>query len=311
MEKGRIKMTENLKEIYIPITRTFDGKEGHYVYGELPFEPDSFNTMLSRELVESCIERLKKFPTARFQHQQPIGKIDFEHEVNGYRTFVDDSAFHVLIKIFDVCEKEFKMISEGSYGLSYGLMQKKTEHKQVKGKDVEVFMEGTLYEVSIVDSPALDSPLTVIRSRDAITKVTKIYDGELLYSEKREQISSLEKEPAKKLRTMIRLDLVEVEEKEGKLITKFPEPEPEEPKPDIPDPVHQEIERMLKEQERGLGETQTFQEQHRKTVFPETCTPQCPHVQCPYRRQENFGKKCLQQIDEPNERVPIGRYIHE
>jgi hypothetical protein len=289
----------NIKQIFFPITRAFDGKNGHYVYGELPFIPDSLDTMLSQELVENNLERLRKFPSARFQHKEPIGKIDFEHSVNGYRTYVDDTAFHVLIKIFDVCEKEFSMINEGSYGLSYGLMPKKTEHRRVNGKDVEVFLEGDLYEVSIVDSPALDSPLTVVRSMNKITKVTKVYDGDILYSEKTEKVDSLE--PTKKLRTLRGFDLVEIEQKDGKIITNFPE-KTEEPKPNISDPTLQEVERLMKKQERGMANP-NFEQQHRKQVFPEICSAQCPNVQCAYRRPENFGKPCLSRFDEPDERV--------
>jgi len=141
-------------------------KDGeHYVYGELPFIPDAFDTMLTRELVEANLGRLKNFPTARYMHKEPIGIIDFEHSINGYRTFIDDNAFHCLIKIFDVCEKEFKMISQGQYGLSYGLMPKRTEKRRVNGKDVTAFVEGSFYEVSIVDSPAIEhTEVTILRS---------------------------------------------------------------------------------------------------------------------------------------------------
>jgi len=255
-----------MKQIYFPITRSFDGKDGHYVYGELPFEPDSLGTMLSRDLVENNLERLKKFPSARFMHKEPVGKIDFENSINGYRTHVDENSFHVLIKIFDVCEKEFNIIREGSYGLSYGLIPTKTEHRRVNGKDVEVFTEGTLYEVSIVDSPALDSPLTIVRSTNKITKVTKIFDGQNLYSAKIEHPSRLE--PERKF-TTIGYDVYEICE-DGSL--KVPESK-------------ESVKRST-------------EEEWRKQKFPDVCSSDCENVQCPYRRHENYGKPCLLKFEQ-------------
>lgn len=104
------------------------------------------------------------------------------------------------------------------------------------------------------------------------------------------------------LLTMRGFDVIELVQEGDESFAKFPESEPPEPPPDLPNPLHQEIERMLKEQERNLN----FEEQHRKAVFPEFCSNECQHVQCPYRRAENFGKPCLQRINEPNERSPKG-----
>lgn len=41
--------------------------------------------------------------------------------------------------------------------------------------------------------------------------------------------------------------------------------------------------------------SKNYEEEHRKTLFPETCTAACPHRQCPYYRLENFGKPCEKQ----------------
>jgi len=255
-----------MRQITVPILRSFDENGIHYVYAELPFEPDSFGTMLSQELVEDNLPRLKKFPSARFQHQQPIGIIDFENTVNGYRTYVDSNAFHVLIKLFTTSEKEFQMISQGSYGLSYGLLPRKTEHQNMNGKDVEVFTEGTLYEVSIVDSPALDSAITILRSMNDIEnrieevekevgvdrvllfdkdgfptqdktrakfKATQKYKNGSLVEEKFEKLTKL---------TLRGFTVYEIDS-EGKL--NFPEPEPEPEKPDLPDIEHLRILRKI------------------------------------------------------------------
>lgn len=107
------------------------------------------------------------------------------------------------------------------------------------------------------------------------------------------------KEPT--LRSMQGFDVIELVQEGDEIFTKFPEPKPEE-HPNLPDPTLQEVERLMKE--RDLSNP-NFEEQHRKQVFPEICSPDCPHRQCPYYRVENFGKPCLSRFDEPDERVKL------
>jgi len=302
-----------MRQITVPILRSFDENGIHYVYAELPFEPDSFGTMLSQELVEDNLPRLKKFPTARFQHQQPIGIIDFENTVNGYRTYIDDDGFHVLIKLFTTSEKEFQMISQGSYGLSYGLLPRKTEHQNVNGKDVEVFTEGTLYEVSIVDSPALDSPLTILRSMEQLENLeTRLSELEkeagteriLLFdqngyptTEKSEakfeavqkySDGKLIKEDFKDLKKRFTLQDYEVYEVQEDGSLSIPEPqEEEEPQSHIPEqPILRNI------------DIPNYEEQARNRIYPDICSDRCPFRTCPYMRQENYGKPCLQKFEQ-------------
>lgn len=46
----------------------------------------------------------------------------------------------------------------------------------------------------------------------------------------------------------------------------------------------------------GAVRSFNFEEQAREQNYPETCTDKCTHLTCPYRRQENFNKPCLQQF---------------
>jgi hypothetical protein len=102
------------------------------------------------------------------------------------------------------------------------------------------------------------------------------------------------------LRTMTGFDVIELVQEGDEIFTKFPEPKESEKPLDQPNPILQEVERLMKE--RGMANP-NFEQQHRKQVFPEICSEQCPHVQCPYRRPQNYGKKCLSRFDEPDERV--------
>lgn len=145
-----------MNEIFIPILRSFESDGNHYIYGYSAIfdSEDAMGTVMSKQLVDLNIPRLKKFPTVRFQHREPLGTIVFDQTVDGIRTYTDQHGFHVLVKIYSTNEKEFRMIQEGKFGFSYGLIPTKTERQTINGKNVEVFTEGTLYEISVVDSPA-------------------------------------------------------------------------------------------------------------------------------------------------------------
>jgi len=45
-------------------------------------------------------------------------------------------------------------------------------------------------------------------------------------------------------------------------------------------------------------ESKNYEEQHRKTLFPEICSAACTHRQCGYYRLENFGKPCEKQQEQ-------------
>jgi hypothetical protein len=122
------------------------------------------------------------------------------------------------------------------------------------------------------------------QSEKPIKKVTRIYDGNLVYSEKTEELKSLEPEfvqislfnqnyqiPADNIRKPIKT---------------------EEPKPlNIPDPqttkIREKLEETMKPQKRIL-----------EPKFPEICTPNCEFVrQCPYGNSRNFGKPCVKRAE--------------
>lgn len=41
-----------------------------------------------------------------------------------------------------------------------------------------------------------------------------------------------------------------------------------------------------------------YEDEHRIKLFPETCSEECKSVQCPYRREENYGKPCLSRLQQ-------------
>jgi len=45
-------------------------------------------------------------------------------------------------------------------------------------------------------------------------------------------------------------------------------------------------------------EAVNYEEERRKQLFPEICTPNCPHRTCGYYRQENFGKPCQMRFEQ-------------
>lgn len=154
----------DITEICIPITRAFEDKDGKkFIYGYCAIfdSSDNLGTTITRELVQRNIPRLKKYPSLRWMHKEPLGKVVFDVSVNGVSTYTDEHGFHVLCKIFDACQKEFEMIKEGGFGFSYGLLPTRTQDN--------VFLEGVLYEISVVDSPAHpETEVHVIRSMTQI-----------------------------------------------------------------------------------------------------------------------------------------------
>lgn len=147
--------------LFVPLKRSIESDGNLYVYGILPFdEPDSFDTVLTRELVESNIERLRKYPTVRFMHRDPVGKIVFGETVKDgshlLQTEITTHGFAVLSKIDPACTKERSLIQNGQFGYSYGYQPKGEQPKRYckDGKTRTHFVSGDLYEISIVDTPS-------------------------------------------------------------------------------------------------------------------------------------------------------------
>lgn len=156
-------MSQENFDLFVPIQRTVESNGDLYTYGVLPFdEPDSFDTVLTRELVEANQERLRKYPTLRFMHKDPVGTIVFDRGVTDplsgqmLQTQIVDAGFAVLGKIDPACTKERSLIQNGHFGYSYGFMPKGVQPmKQCKdGKVRTHFTTGDLYEFSVVDTPS-------------------------------------------------------------------------------------------------------------------------------------------------------------
>jgi len=154
----------------IPIIRSFEKDEKRYLYGYVGFWqiPDDFGTVLTPEIVESSLPRLRKFPAVRFMHRTPFGQIVFDRSVDGIATKIDEHGFHVLVQVYKECEREWGMVKEGGWGFSYGLfpapdgIQKKCFDN---GKCYDAFVKGVLYEISVADTPAhIDAVAHVLRA---------------------------------------------------------------------------------------------------------------------------------------------------
>ena len=151
------------REFIVPILRSFekDGERYVYGYGAIFDSPDELGTIITPTLVDENIPRLRRNPSLRFMHQSPLGRIQFDKTIElDDGTFVstksDEHGFHILAKVFKACEKEWSMIQEGGWGLSYALSPRGlvVGRKDINGKSYESFEHGTLYEFSVVDSPA-------------------------------------------------------------------------------------------------------------------------------------------------------------
>lgn len=263
----------------LPILRSFESEDQKYVYGYAAIfdSPDMLGTVISRQVVESSLPHLKKFPAVRFMHRTPLGQIVFDQEVKGIKTKIDTHGFYVLCQIYDEHEKEWRMISKGGWGFSYGLLPAKDGVRTQcisPNECYETFVKGTLYEVSIVDTPA---------HPDAIAHVVqRILNGHKPKTPKRfgqgfrgmlDELYGNEEEPSdqKAERTVSGEGFLNM------LEAAFPS---------TPQAQPTIIERKF---------PINLKEEFQKHEFPETCTELCPHHQCPYHRQENYGRPCFQQ----------------
>lgn len=153
--------------IRIPIQRSFESDGHRYIYGYAAIfdSPDAYGTVISKQVVEKSLPRLKQYPSLRYMHKDPLGKIIFDMTVNGVSTFIDEHGFHILGEINQACEKEWQMIKQGSFGFSYGMLpaQNGIQRKKFNGNVYDVFVDGELYEISVVDAPAhVDAKVNVI-----------------------------------------------------------------------------------------------------------------------------------------------------
>jgi phage head maturation protease len=286
-------MNEEYHNKPIPILRSFETEKTKYLHGYacLFNIPDEYGTAMTREAVEANQQRLRKFPAVRFMHKTPFGQIVWDKEVSGVKTRIDDNGFHVLIKVYDSAEKEWSMVTSGKWGLSYGFLPAPDGIKRVCPSPqncYDAFVHGTLYEISVVDTPAQD---------DAIAHILRsITNGHFARTGQR------------KMLTMEGYDIYEISPNGERCVYTSKPTEP------IMRPSKQAkpFTRSLKIQ---TPPTTNLQQHWRHQTFPEICSDSCPHVQCPYRREENFGKKCLQQLEQfktaptwlsdPLERVPV------
>jgi len=145
----------------IPILRSFekDGKKYVYGYAAIFNTPDAFGTVMTREVVDSSIPHLTKFPAARFMHRDPFAQIVFNRQVDGFGTFVDEHGFHVLCEVYDHKENEWSMVQRGGWGFSFGFFPNPNssgfENRTTPdGRTLPHFANGLIYEVSVVDTPA-------------------------------------------------------------------------------------------------------------------------------------------------------------
>jgi len=147
----------------IPILRSFESEGKKYLYGYacLFQTPDDLGTIITKQVVESSEARLRKFPAVHFNHRTSLGQIIWDQSVKGFKTFIDQIGFHVLVRVYDQCVKEWSMIQSGNWGFSYGFMPDKSGgigQKCIindKGKKCyPAFVKGFVYEISVVDSPA-------------------------------------------------------------------------------------------------------------------------------------------------------------
>jgi phage head maturation protease len=141
------------------VLRAIESKGQMYVHGYAArFDtPDAHGTIMTRQFIEDNIARLRKFPAVRFQHnpEKPFGQIMFDEEIDGITTFLDDTGFYVLIRAYDSCRPEWKMVQQGHWGLSYGIRPERRGRKCLTNDQCfETFETGILYEISVVDSPS-------------------------------------------------------------------------------------------------------------------------------------------------------------
>jgi len=110
-----------------------------------------------------------------------------------------------------------------------------------------------------------------------IKKITKVYDGNLLFSTKEEKLQTLE--PAEYVNVSLFGDWQVSADKIKK------------PKP--PEPTHKGYDERLE-----IRVKAKLQERQLKPQYPEICTPECPQArQCPYANSKNYGKPCVKRAE--------------
>lgn len=170
-ERRRKKLSNKQQSEPIPILRSFESDGEKYVYGYTAIfdSEDSYGTAMTRDAVESSLPHLRNFPAVRFMHKIPFGQIVFDKEIENAKTFVDDHGFHVLCRIYDQCENEWKMVKSGKWGFSYGFMPDQDggvqTRKLANGHTVPAFVKGIMYEVSVVDTPSHSDAVAYVVSR--------------------------------------------------------------------------------------------------------------------------------------------------
>lgn len=154
----------------VPIFRSFQSDGAKYIHGYacLFNTPDKLGTTMTKECVEANIPRLRKFPAVRFMHRVAFGQIVFDQTINGQKTQVTEHGFHVLIKVYNSAEKEFSMVVNGKWGLSYGFLPAKDGIERVcptPNNCYDAFVKGVLYEISLVDTPAHEDAVAYVIRR--------------------------------------------------------------------------------------------------------------------------------------------------
>ncbi len=155
----------------IPIMRAFESDGKCYIYGYAAIfnSPDSFKTVMTRKVVQHSLDtQLGKYPAVRFMHEKPFGQIIFDREVNGIRTKVDDVGFLTLIEVYDSCDAEFRMVQQGHWGLSWSMNPRdaRVEYRKLAdGKAYPHFVEGLIFEISVVDSPSHADAVAYVMQR--------------------------------------------------------------------------------------------------------------------------------------------------
>lgn len=270
----------------LPIFRAFKSEGKRYLYGYacLFQVPDDFGTLMTRKVIEASEQRLRKFPAVHFNHKTSLGQIVWDQEVNGVSTHIDSVGFHVLVGVYDQCDKEWGMIQSGNWGFSYGFMPTKDGMGQKcigvgeAKKCYKAFTKGFVYEVSVVDAPAhMDSAVHLLKkierslSRETLndSKIPKGFGGGFLAMVD----ASLEgqQEPLN--------DPILRNFKGEGFIAMLESAFPLKPK----------AQPVIIDRKFPLNIAEEFP----KSEFPATCSEFCTHIQCPYRREENFGRPCL------------------
>jgi hypothetical protein len=132
-----------------------EGQRYLYGYGIIFDSPDGHGTVMTRQFVENNLERLREFPAVRWMHQEPLGQIVWDKEVNGKRTFFDNHGLHLLVRVYSDKTDKWAMIQEGHWGFSWSANPTKMGQACFPdGKCYPSFEDGKMWEISVVDSPS-------------------------------------------------------------------------------------------------------------------------------------------------------------